>query len=136
MSNDLPSGIPLAFEQFAVLAELEPAEIGRLALLAGTGERPLRGWIQLMANQLGVRIPREPLRDPLAPDGTPIPGLDGVGIEAGGIDDRGHLLVTLSDGRVLDAGLVRPQGFNTPGGVMSLVKTDDGYFQLRLVGGA
>lgn len=46
---------------------------------------------------------REALRKPLPKDGTP-----GVGLASARITDAGHLSLTLTDGRVLDAGKVVP----------------------------
>lgn len=117
MANDVPAGIPLSFEHFCVLAQLEPAEVAELAKVAPAGEIPLRGWLQLAVDKVGLRLPRQPLESGTPSGSAGRDGKDGVGIRAVGVSEDRHLLVTLTDGTVQDAGFLgNPCGGGGGGG--------------------
>lgn len=103
--TELLSGVPLSFEDFCVLAELEPDDITRLTPLAGSDARPLRTWARLLT-EVGGRLPRLPLPpEPPSPERGE-PGAAGLGIRSLGVDDAGRLLIHLTDGSTQDLGSV------------------------------
>lgn len=131
MANTVPSGLNFTFEEFCVLAQLEPQEIAGLRRFAGSGERPLRGWIQTLSDGLGLRLPREPLDGEYAGGGgTPVPGPAGTSVQAAGLDEYGHLIINLSDGRSVDAGLVKPMNLEIGSESYRLGLNADGYVTL------
>lgn len=131
MANTVPSGLNFTFEEFCVLAQLEPQEIAGLRRFAGSGERPLRGWIQTLSDGLGLRLPREPLDgDYAGGGGVGAPGPAGTGVQAAGLDEYGHLIINLSDGRSVDAGLIRPVTVDLEGQGYVFGKNAEGYITL------